>query len=113
CIAFMQVAAQQYTQKAHMLTKRYRICAAQVSGKVYVFGGVDQNGIINKTEVYDPVSDAWTTKANMPHGVRDAAACAMNGKIYVIGGWGLVSGGLSGPTDYVQEYDPVANSWTL
>ena len=59
-------------------------------------------------EEYDPVTDTWTRKADMPTGVWGVRACAVNGKIYAFGGRPLLT---AKPT--VQEYDPATDTWTL
>ncbi len=47
----------------------------------------------------------WTTRANMPTPRYEQSAAAVNGKIYVMGGW-------SGMLEAVnEEYDPVTNTW--
>jgi N-acetylneuraminic acid mutarotase len=39
-----------------------------------------------KLEVYDPGSNAWSTKASMPTARSQAAAAVRGGRLYVIGG---------------------------
>ncbi|MCL5292105.1 MAG: hypothetical protein M1548_06200, partial [Actinobacteria bacterium] len=50
---------------------------------------------------------AWSTKAPIPTPRVGAAAAEVNGKIYVIGGYG--GGQVTGT---VEEYDPATNTWT-
>jgi hypothetical protein len=83
--------------------------AANVN-KVYVFGGLDVNGIVlNTIYVYDLGTNTWTSGAPMPDSrfFPSAAYYAGNGKIYVAGGFdsNLVEQGQT------WEYDPVANTW--
>jgi predicted secreted protein len=58
-------------------------------------------------EVYDPVTDTWTSKANMPFGVWNLRTTVLDGKIYALGGRPY---GQARP--YVQEYDPATDTWT-
>jgi N-acetylneuraminic acid mutarotase len=60
-------------------------------------------------EEYDPVTDTWTRKADMPtaRGWIQPSSPVVDGKIYVIGGW---DGSKSIST--VEEYDPVTDTWT-
>ena len=53
-------------------------------------------------------SDSWLTLAPMPSFRQELATAALNGKIYVIGGYNenTVS------TDTVEIYDPATNKWT-
>ena len=53
-------------------------------------------------ERYDPATDTWSFRADIPTGRFDAVAEVLNGKIYVIGG------AMGDPT---EEYDPVTGSW--
>jgi hypothetical protein len=77
---------------------------ASTNGKIYAIGGENQTGVLDIVEEYDPISDTWTTKANMPEPrAAFASVSASNGKIYVIGGYGH--------NDLVLEFDPVADTW--
>jgi N-acetylneuraminic acid mutarotase len=62
-------------------------------------------------EEYDPVTDIWTEKFEMPVKKGGYAACVMNDKIYIIGGASIDS---SGWTIYpvVEEYNPILNTFT-
>ena len=56
--------ADAWTQLASMGTARKAHASAVVGGKLYVFGGFDDNSLqalqgLSKAEVYDPVSDSW------------------------------------------------------
>ena len=59
-------------------------------------------------EEYDPITETWMPKANMPT-KRTALATGVVGKqIYAMGGTAVVQGpGLS----TVEEYNPVNNTW--
>ena len=89
-----------------------------VNGKIYVIGGFTVAGSqfppASTVEAYDPATDTWTQKADMPNPRVALAnnAPAVNGKIYVIGGWAgfvrRVNNGLS----TVEVYDPATDTWT-
>lgn len=59
------------------------------------------------TEEYDPISDKWTKKADMPTPRWGLSTSLVNGKIYAIGGVQYPK-----PLATVEEYDPVADTWT-
>jgi len=66
----------------------------------------------NTIEIYDPETDMWTTQMAGDVFVPrwGLSACAIDGKIYTIGG----SNSISMPVNSlhtVQEYDPVAETW--
>ena len=95
---------------------------ATINGKVYLFGGEhghqgldgDGGGTYvqhNYTFEYNPNTDTWATKANMPLALShvEGSTLVINGKAVLIGG--LLTGGGSNTTNRVHVYDPVANSW--
>jgi hypothetical protein len=113
-------------EKSPMPTQRYYFSSHVVDGKIYVVGGynpdagnaADAGGsgvdnpdavpVFDVVEVYDPVTDAWTSVSPIPNSGRAAhAGCVIDGKIYIFGGdegynW----------VPYVEEYDPVTDTWT-
>ena len=60
-----------------------------------------------RVEVYDPSTDMWTRKADLPTPRSSLAAVALDGKIYTIGG--ARGGGL---VKTVEVYDPGTDTWT-
>jgi N-acetylneuraminic acid mutarotase len=95
---------------------------AVAGGKIYSIGGGDESngdesGIsVSSVEAYDPATDTWTRKTNLPAPTKSAAAVVVGGRIYVIGG------GFDSPrsdanrtfTNYsdVIVYDPETDTWT-
>ena len=99
-----------WTYKADMPTARYSVSACVVDGKIYTFGGADQNlrtYAYTSVEVYNPATNTWTTKTDMPTSRFGLGTCAMNGKIYAVGG---VTNGLVVVTTN-KRYDPVTDTW--
>jgi N-acetylneuraminic acid mutarotase len=98
-------ATDSWETKANMPTARYGLLANVVNGKIYCMGGVRELGYnqgveqLNVTEVYDPSSNTWTTKAPMPNPAGYVSAVVDN-KIYVIG------------PGLTQIYDPATDSWS-
>jgi N-acetylneuraminic acid mutarotase len=83
-------------------------CAA-LSGKVYVFGGINGGGYLSSAYVYNPAAAAgsrWTTLPSMTYPRAYLAGAAVNGKIYAIGG--LTS---SPDLAYVEAFNPADGSW--
>jgi N-acetylneuraminic acid mutarotase len=79
--------------------------AEVVGGKLYLFGGIG-GGSPGKVQVYDPLANTWTVKADMPFAAGSAASAVIGGKVYVAGG--IVG---SETTNQAAVYDPVANTW--
>ena len=88
-----------------------RCCANVVNGKIYLMGGMlapfPTAPFPDKTFVYDPGEDSWTTKAKIPTTVYDYFSAVVDNKIYIIGG--RSTSNLYGLT---QIYDPETNTWS-
>jgi N-acetylneuraminic acid mutarotase len=73
-----------------------------LNGLLYVMGGLDNNSLPLRTvEVYNPANNTWRTVSGLPKPVFAAAAVAINGSIYVVGGYGV-----SGTYGGTQVYTP-------
>lgn len=68
---------------------RYRHAAAEVGGKIYLFGGKDgADAMVKEIDVYDTASRMWSTLWwKDENATTDNAAFAHLGKIYVLGGY--------------------------
>jgi hypothetical protein len=81
---------------------------ALLNGKVYSIAGVDGASILNSAYSYDPGTQAWSAIAGLSGGREAPGAVGLNGRIYVIGGWGD-SGAAVAKT---EVYDPSSNTWS-
>ena len=84
--------------------------AAVVNGKIYLFGGASnvQGPVLATVEEYDPATETWTPKANMPTKRSALATSVVGGHIYAIGGTAVVQGpGLP----VVEAYNPANDTW--
>lgn len=100
-----------WNSKTSMPTARAFLSTGVVSGVLYAVGG--STGIPNTSptvfatvEAFDPLTNAWTTKAPMTTPRYGAAIGVVNGIVYAVGGWN------GGPLATVEAYDPVTNIWT-
>ena len=105
-----------WTRKTNMPTARHWPTSGVVNGKIYVIGGGAPEWVwpdgrechsLSTVEEYDPVIDKWTEREKMPTARTFASGCALDGKIYVIGGW--LQKGLF--TNKVEEYNPEMDMW--
>ncbi|MFC1500433.1 Kelch repeat-containing protein [Candidatus Zixiibacteriota bacterium] len=95
-----------------MTTPRSTAASAVIDGKLYVVGGTDRaypgRPVYDVLEVYDPVTDSWTSKAPMLTPRWGAGAAAVDGKLYVMGG----AHSKKIFYDTLEIYDPATNAWT-
>jgi N-acetylneuraminic acid mutarotase len=88
--------------------------ACVYGGLIYVFGGNgNYNGISQteeKPEKYNPAENNWYTLADMPVPVLYHSSLVHNDRIYIFGGRRTYNGST---TDYIQEYDPINDTWRL
>jgi hypothetical protein len=82
-----------------------------VNGKIYVIGGnTMQFDSLNVTEVYDPATNSWATKASAPLAVGSYASAVVDNKIYILG----TDPNLNVyPQRILLVYDPVMDTWTI
>lgn len=109
------VAQGEWQTRAPMPTARKEIsnAAAVINAKIYVVGGVANNGTITDAlEIYDPATNSWSSGAPLPLKVWRASAAAVNGKLYVFGGYQSLGAFPFSPSNRVFEYDPDQNIWT-
>ena len=93
-----------WTEKAPMPTPRSGCAVTVCENKIYVIGGQTAigtaSGYTNATEVYDPATNTWVTKAPIPILEAGFSANVVDGKIYLIYG------------NLTEVYDPATDSWT-
>lgn len=104
--------------------------AVTVGDKIYVVGGAcsDPEGktthpivpghavqtVVGFVDEYDPATNVWKQKADMPTPRNHFVAAESGGKIYAIDGRiGAVFVTMAGITDVVEEYDPSGDKWKL
>jgi len=97
-----------WTRKADMPSERSSLAASSVGGRIYAIGGwasqVIGGQIVVRTfpvvEEYDPMTDKWTKKPDMPTARDGLSASAVGERIYAIGGSSKL-----GVLPTVEEYD--------
>ena len=73
-------------------------CFAALNGKVYIIGGLQTQRLFRE---YDPTTNVWTTKANLPVDMYGALAVGYDGKIYVMA-----------PSGVLYSWAPETNTWS-
>jgi len=99
-----------------------------IGKKIYLFGGQlpnyvlsegntegDKLGISYEVNIYNTETNSWEKGARMPHARMRGGAGIINGKVYLIGGFGGSKVWSDKPGEnynqYVDVYDPQTNTW--
>ena len=101
-------------------TARTEVAVAALDGLVYVVGGFEQSSswrspqssASTKVEVYDPVTNRWSSRPDLPVGVHHAGAAVLDGALYVVGGFTVSEDTLWNPSDRVFRFNPADDTWT-
>ncbi len=112
CSGFAQ--AQKWVKLAPFPDASEELYGISSGGKLYVFGGLGHDWTPKGLAFeYDPATDKWTKKKNMPLVSHHVALAEFNGKIYMVGGFIKPATGPSAwqPVDNLWEYDPANDSW--
>ena len=95
---------------AQMTTDRTEIVADAFKGKIYVVGGEALGRQDSPLfQEFDPQTSHWRDLAPMPKGASHAGIAALNGKIYVAGGF--TANVHKNPLDQFFEYDIATDTW--
>src|SRR6185436_17064555 len=78
---------------------------AVVNGLIYLVG-VGGAGPQTSVYAYNPVADSWAPKASMPTARYACAGAAVNGIIYVAGGYTSTAAVAT-----VEAYNPATDAW--
>ncbi len=108
------VTTGEWTTLPDMPAGTHHMTATGVGNLLIVAGGFDVTGpsgltMTDRAFKFDPSTNKWTELP--PMGIPRAAhaAAAVNGKLYIVGGYTVA---LLGHTPPVSIYDPQANMWT-
>lgn len=98
-----------WENKTPMPTARIGLKASVANSRIYLMGGyvpahyTTQNfssSFLTLNEVYDPITDSWTTKEPLPTATSDYASAVVDNKIYIIS------------SDLNQIYEPATDKWS-
>jgi len=93
----------------------YGHSSAAIGGRVHVLGGCDTPDWQVPSalhQVYDVLSDTWTTAADLPLAVGWAMPALHEGRIYLFGGGCHEEGVGLTATDKAWVYDPASDQWS-
>ena len=114
-----------WTKRADMPTERAYFSTAVVNNLIYAVGGWSGIGpapiccnvsleSLSAVEAYDPTTDKWTKKADIPTKRLWVTLSVVDGKIYAIGGQTLVERRgrkIAKTVKAIEVYDPAADAW--
>lgn len=93
-----------------MTTERSDVAAVEVGGKLYLMAGQAMGRQDSPmAQAFDPATGRWRDLAPLPKGASHVGIAALNGKIYVAGGF--TANVHMNPLDQFLEYDIVRNNW--
>ena len=100
-----------WTQQADAITAVSEAQGAVVGGKLYVFSGFDSDfNTTPKVQMYDPATNRWTTKRDIPEQLTHGAVAVDGQTVYIAGGF---IGDHPGPqTTHVWKYDAPSDTWS-
>jgi N-acetylneuraminic acid mutarotase len=109
-------ATDTWETKTPMPTSREDLEANVVNGKIYLISGLIPDPkypatsntfvLTNINEVYDPLSDSWSTATSIPTASADYASAVVDDKIFII------SGSNRDIQNLTQIYTPETDTWT-
>merc|ERR1719228_2078489 len=104
----LDISTNTWSSLRGMPGKRYHCGAAVVGHKVYVMGGLDNNGYSRSVCMYDPSENIWSDfTPSMREKRYDLGVAALNDKIYAVGGENMEAGwnGSSGKLNTAEVLD--------
>ncbi|MBI4485807.1 MAG: Ig-like domain repeat protein, partial [Acidobacteria bacterium] len=109
------VQSTQWTFKASLPAPQTSPAYAALNGLIYAAGGWDAAHLcsyLNLFTEYNPATNTWSSRREMPTPREGARAGVWDGKVYVVGG----SIGCGNPPTYRtganEAYDPATNTWS-
>jgi N-acetylneuraminic acid mutarotase len=96
-----------------MPTARCTFSAGVINERIYAVGGAKgrtdaQRSVpLQIVEEYQPATDTWTRKADMPTARNALSVSVVNETLFAIGG----AGGIGIPLQTVEEYQPNTDTW--
>ena len=94
---------------------RYGHTSIVLGDDLYLVGGTTGSGSATVTIVdkYNFITGVWSTVADCPTIFLYGDGCAINGKIYIFGGYPAATVAGDTPSVFIQYvYDPANNTWT-
>lgn len=96
---------------AEMPAPRTEVTGALWEGQIIVVGGLDEQGSASeRSDIYDPETDTWTTGPALPVPLHHTAVATLGDRVYVVGGYSIGPGGWI-PEAAVWSLGPGDDAW--
>jgi N-acetylneuraminic acid mutarotase len=105
-IAQLNGGVNQWTVMAPMPIPVEHFNAIAIGKLIYIIGGGGLSAVTNQVQVYNTVTNTWSSAKNMPTARGEQGSAVVNGIIYVIGGYGNTA------LNVVEAYNPATDTWT-
>lgn len=93
-----------------MPTQRSELQGAVLGDRIYFAGGLGRGGsILDTFEAYLPSDDRWETLASLPRPMHHVALAALDGRIYLSGGYSSLR--MAEGERYLWAYEPETDRW--
>ncbi|MFC1717958.1 sigma-70 family RNA polymerase sigma factor [Candidatus Poribacteria bacterium] len=100
-----------WAKRSSIPSPRDGLSTSVVNGRIYAIGGVIGFGqaakLLSVVEEYDPKTDTWTKKSSMLTPRATISTCAMENRIYAVGG---LTDKVS-VTSTLEVYNPMTDTW--
>lgn len=90
-----------------LTVRRAGLATAAVGDRIYAVGGMAEDGPTGQLDVYDIVSQTWSTKTSRPEALFNISAVALQGKLVVPGGCDADNN----PSDVTSLYNIATDTW--
>lgn len=95
-----------WSRKTNMHTAVVYGASAVVGNNIHVMGGYTGSTYSNRHQVFNTLTNSWSLAQALPQACSGAGATAVNGDIFLVGGFNDVV------LNTLQMYDPATDSWT-
>ena len=90
-----------------MTSARSYMSSVVIDNNIYTFGGTESGNVTDKVEMYDTSTESWSSKEEMSSGRYKHTALALQGKVYICGGYNAWGSAVSS----IAIYDVNSDSW--
>jgi N-acetylneuraminic acid mutarotase len=101
-----------WTAKPSMKRPRAHAAAAAQGNRIYVMGGVGEEGVpMSSVEIYDPKTEQWTEGSPLPTPRSHLGAVMLQERIFALGGKGKRSDGSTEHLKTVEIFNSALQKW--